>query len=82
MATVNISYDSSGSSPLPFPFLPLSQGKCSLSSSALPPPRLTCCSLPLLVPSGDIIAHGYDDIVYNLGDMAWVLTSTALVLIM
>ncbi|KAL7410359.1 ammonium transporter AmtB-like domain-containing protein [Mrakia frigida] len=31
--------------------------------------------------SGDLVAPGYD-IVYNMGDMAWVMTSTALVFIM
>jgi Amt family ammonium transporter len=32
--------------------------------------------------SGDIISHSNNDAVFNLGDIAWVLTSTALVWIM
>jgi hypothetical protein len=34
------------------------------------------------LPAGDIVANGYDNKVFNLGDIAWVLTSTALVWIM
>jgi len=36
----------------------------------------------MLLPAGDLISHGNNDAVFNLGDIAWVLTSTALVWIM
>jgi Amt family ammonium transporter len=32
--------------------------------------------------SGDLLTHSYGDAVFNLGDIAWVLSSTALVWIM
>jgi hypothetical protein len=72
MATVNISYTPDGQSPLgrfAYRRFPV----CFEADS------YDCAGFPL---AGNIVAPGYDNIVYNMGDMAWVITSTALVFIM
>lgn len=78
MATVNISYTPDGELSLCVRSRP--NTRCSPRSLS----RLTPSSLSSFPPSlvGNIVAPSYEDTVYNMGDMAWILTSTALVFIM